>query len=226
MSQLAFDLPYRPALGREDFLEAPCNAQALAWLDRWPEWPRGRLALAGPAHSGKSHLIAVWRERSGALLLSPEALRAETLPGLLGDANAVALDDADAVAGRPEREAALFHLINLLAERGGSLLLAARSAPARWPLELADLRSRLAAGGYVAIERPDDELMAGLLVKLFADRQTPIDPEAVTYLVARMERSFASARRLASALDRLALAERKRVTVPVARRVLREEGIL
>jgi chromosomal replication initiation ATPase DnaA len=66
--------------------------------------------------------------------------------------------------------------------------------------------------------------MAGLLLKLFSDRQTPLDPDAVSYLVARMERSFAAARDLVRELDRLALAERKRVTVPVARRVLAALG--
>jgi chromosomal replication initiation ATPase DnaA len=226
VSQLAFDLPYRAASGREDFLVAPCNEKALAWIDRWPDWPGGRLALGGPADSGKSHLIAVWREVSGARLLAPEDLRVEELPALLGDAKAVALDDADAVGGREEREAALFHLINLLGERGGSLLMAAREAPKRWPVGLPDLRSRLAATNAATIAGPDDELMAGLLVKLFADRQTPLEPEAVTYLVARMERSFAAAHRLVAALDRLALAERRRVTVPVARRVLEGEGML
>lgn len=226
MSQLAFDLAYRAASGREDFLIAPSNAPALAWIDRWPDWPSGRLALQGPADCGKSHLIAVWREVSNARLLMPRDLSVEAVPALIEGTPGLALDDADAVAGTPEREAALFHLINLATERGITLLLAAREAPNRWPLALADLRSRLAATGCVAIERPDDDLMAGLLIKLFLDRQTPLDPEAVTYLVARMERSFSAAHRVVVALDRVALAERHRVTVPVARRVLQEEGML
>ncbi|MBB3065038.1 MULTISPECIES: DnaA/Hda family protein [Limibacillus] len=226
MSQLAFDLAYRAASGREDFLIAPSNADALAWIDRWPDWPSGRMAIQGPPDCGKSHLIAVWREVSAARLLQPQDLSVEAVPALVADATGLALDDADAVAGLPEREAALFHLINLAAESGLSLLFAAREAPNRWPLALPDLRSRLAATGCVAIERPDDDLMAGLLVKLFLDRQTPLDPEAVTYLVARMERSFSAAHRVVVALDRVALAERRRVTVPVARRVLQEQGML
>ena len=37
--QLPLDLGHRPALGREDFLVAPSNQGAVAWIDRWPDWP-------------------------------------------------------------------------------------------------------------------------------------------------------------------------------------------
>lgn len=224
MTQLALDLTYRAALGREDFMVADCNQEAVAWIDRWRDWPSGRLALSGPPGSGKSHLVQVWREASGARELPFEALKSEGLDAWAGESALLALDGADKAAGQPEAERALFHLINLLGERQGRLLLTGREAPARWPVQLPDLRSRLSATANAGIAAPDDELMAGLLVKLFSDRQTPLDPDAVSYLVARMERSFAAARDLVRELDRLALAERKRVTVPVARRVLAALG--
>ena len=34
--QLALDLPHRTAFGRDAFLVAACNADAVAWVDRWP----------------------------------------------------------------------------------------------------------------------------------------------------------------------------------------------
>ncbi len=77
------------------------------------------------------------------------------------------LDDADAVA----EEAALLHLINLCAERGEHLLLLGREAPARWPVALPDLRSRLKATSAIGIGRPDDALLGALLARHFADRQ-------------------------------------------------------
>jgi chromosomal replication initiation ATPase DnaA len=216
--QLALDLPHLPALGREDFLVAPCNEAAVAWIDRWPGWPGPALALAGPGGCGKTHLAHVWRVRSGAAMIAGRAVTGETDILLAGASHAV-VDDA-AVAD-PE---SLLHLYNHLAAHGGSLLLTAREAPARWGLRLADLDSRLRAAPVAAIGAPDDALMEAVMVKLFADRQIAVGREVIAYMLARMERSFDAARRTVAALDRMALAERRTVTVPLARRVLEGDG--
>jgi DnaA regulatory inactivator Hda len=215
MTQLPLDLGHRPALGRADFLVAPSNAAAVAWLDRWPLWPAPALALHGPAGSGKTHLAHVFAARAQARSIDAAALATEHVPALLGDAAAAIVDDAERAAAEP-----LLHLYNVLAERGGHLLLVARDAPARWPVALADLRSRLLACPAVAVAPPDEALIGALLVKLFADRQLVVGEEVLSYLTLRLERSFEEARRAVAALDEAALAEHRRITVPLARRVL------
>jgi DnaA regulatory inactivator Hda len=214
-AQLPLELGHRPALGRADFLLTPCNAEAVAWLDRWPQWPGPALALYGPAGSGKSHLGHVFAARSGARVLDPAALATDHIPASLGDARAVMVDDAERASEEP-----LLHLYNLLAERRGHLLVTAREPPARWAIALADLRSRLIAAPAVALRDPDDALIGALLVKLFADRQLAVGDELVQYLVPRLERSFAAAAAAVAALDRAALAEQRPITVPLTRRVL------
>jgi len=87
-------------------------------------------------------------------------------------------------------------------------------------VELADLSSRLNAAPTVGIGTPDDGLIAAVLVKLFADRQLRVSTDVIEYAVKRMERSLAAARKLVKALDALALAERREITVPLVRRVL------
>ncbi len=220
-AQLPLELALRPALGREDFLVAPSNEVAVAWIDRWPDWPGPALALYGPPGCGKTHLCQVWRAASGAVEIDAGRLARTEPPELLGVARACVLDDAETLLGGEGANAErLLHLFNSVVERGGQLLLAARAAPARWPCGLADLGSRLAAAPAVRLEAPDDALMEALLVKLFADRQLTVGEELVRYLLARMERSFAAARALVAALDRASLAERRALTVPLARRVL------
>jgi chromosomal replication initiation ATPase DnaA len=224
-AQLPLELPLRPALGREDFLVAPSNQVAVAWIDRWPDWPGPVLALYGPPGCGKTHLCQVWRAASGAVEIDAGRLARAEPPELLGAARTCVLDDAEALLGgqgaNSDADAErLLHLFNSVVERGGQLLLAARAAPARWPHGLADLGSRLAAATAVRLEAPDNALLEALLVKLFADRQLAVGEEVVRYLLARMERSFAAARTLVAALDRAALAEGRAVTVPLARRVL------
>ena len=211
--QRTFDWGLRPALGREDFLVAPCNEAAVAWLDRWPDWPGPALAIHGPPGSGKSHLAEVWRHRSGA-----EALDASALPQGAASHEAAALV-LDGLGGRID-ERALLHTYNSVAERGGHLLLTALAPPARWPLSLPDLASRLRVAPAVAIGLPDDALLAALMVKLFADRQIAVAPEVPAYVVPRIERSFEAVTHLVERLDRAALAERRPVTVPLVRRVL------
>lgn len=221
--QLPLDLPHRPALGREDFLVAPGNAVAVAWIDRWPDWPGPALALYGPPGCGKTHLCQVWRAMSGAVEIDAEALAASEPPELLGAARACVLDGIEAVLADDDlRQRRLLHVYNMMVERGGHLLFAGRKAPARWPCALPDLRSRLAAIQAIALAAPDDALIEAVLVKLFADRQLRVGPQVIAFLLARMERSVAAARAVVAALDRVSLERRREVAVPLAREVLAE----
>jgi chromosomal replication initiation ATPase DnaA len=213
--QLPLDLGHRPALGRADFLVAPCNADAVAWLDRWPQWPAPALTLWGPPGSGKTHLAHVFAQRARASFIDPAALATERVPAILGQARTAVLDNVERAAEEP-----LLHLFNLLAERNGHLLLVAREAPARRAIAVPDLRSRLVAAPAVAVAAPDEALIGALLIKLFADRQLQIGEELVAYLTLHLERSFAAAQRAVAALDAAALAERRPVTIKLARRVL------
>jgi chromosomal replication initiation ATPase DnaA len=218
MTQLAIDLMHRPAFGRADFLASGCNAAALGWIERWPQWPSGALVLHGPAGSGKSHLAHLWRERSGGVLLHGDALPPLALDELAGR-RAVALDDAERAP-----EEALLHLYNCCGEAGTSLLVIAREAPASWPIVLPDLASRLRAAPAVAIALPDDALLAAVLVKHFADRQVQVAPGVIAFLVRRMERSFAACGTLAARLDLLSLGARRPIGIALARQVLAEAG--
>jgi hypothetical protein len=170
MTQLPIDVPHRPALGRADFLLSDCNAAALGWIERWPDWPAPALVLHGPARSGKSHLAHLWQERSGGVLVAGDTLvRAE--PDALAAHRAVAVDDAERA---PER--ALLHLCNCVNEAGASLLLVARAGPATWPIALPDLASRLRAMPTVAIAPPDPGLLAAVLAQHFDARQVAAQP--------------------------------------------------
>jgi DnaA regulatory inactivator Hda len=217
--QLTFTFDHRPSLSGEDFLVAPNNAEAVAWLDRWPNWSSPVVAVHGPPASGKTHLAQVFLARSDATLVTPQAV-AEIEPSLLlGNALACVIDDAEVLVGNG-REEALLHLYNTIREAGRHLLLTCAQAPARWGVRLADLRSRLVAAPAVAIGPPDDTLIAAVLVKLFADRQLRVDEDVIAYMMARMERSLEEARRLVALVDGTALAERRNITVPLVRQIL------
>jgi len=218
MAQLPLELGHRASYGGEDFLIAPCNQAAVAWFDRWPDWPGPGLAVHGPPGCGKTHLAHVFQAGAGARLLRPADLEPGFRPALIEGARACVLDDAPPVAER-----ALLHLHNALAERGGHLLILSRLPPARWGVALPDLASRLAALPAVRIEAPDDSLVEALLVKLFADRQIAVAPGVVAYLTTRLERSFDALRRVVDILDRESLARHRAVSLALAREVVERE---
>jgi chromosomal replication initiation ATPase DnaA len=216
VTQLTFQLPGGAAFGRTDFVVSGSNAAALAWLDRWPDWPAAAVLLHGPRGSGKTHLAHLWSARASAILVSGDALDEAGLQHLLdhGDRR-IAVDGADRAGERR-----LLHLFNACHEANGSLLLTASGAPGSWPVELPDLGSRLRAAFAVGIGPPDDALLGAVLVKHFADRQVRVAPQVIAYLVGHMERSLAAAAEVAAALDQLALAGGGAITVPLARRLL------
>jgi len=220
-AQLPLDFDPRPALGGEDFLVAPNNADAVAWLDRWPDWPAVVLAIHGPDGCGKTHLTQVFLASSGAAAVDADTLAGTPAPQVFGDAPAVVIDGADTML-TGGLETPLFHLYNVAAETGRKILMTARSAPARWEISLPDLRSRLSTAITAEIGLPDDPLIAALIVKLFADRQLRVEDGVVNFLLPRLERSFAAVLKAVAAIDEAALAEQRRITVPLARRVLQE----
>jgi len=220
--QLSFDLPAKPALGRDDFFVSPGNAMAVATIEAATPWPGGKLVLCGPAGAGKTHLTHVWAALSGAKVLAARDLGGADLPALaLGP---VAVEDVPRIAGKQAEQTALFHLHNLVLAAGHALLLSGRGAATHWKLELADLQSRASGAHMVTLGAPDDALLAAVLAKLFNDRQITPKPDVIPYLVARMERSFEAAATIVARLDAAALAERRTVSRPLAARLMEEPG--
>jgi chromosomal replication initiation ATPase DnaA len=215
--QLAFALPHAESLTRDNFLEGPANEAGLALIERWPDWPNRIMLLVGPEGSGKSHLAAIWAEAAGARSIPAHALTPNAVPGALATGALVVEDlkpgDFD--------ERAMFHLMNLAREDEASILMTARIAPAAFEVELRDLRSRLRAVPTVQLLPPDDLLFRSLIVKFCADRQLSIDETVVSYLISRIERSYAAARQAVDLLDSEALRLGRPVTRALAADLLR-----
>lgn len=211
--QLRLDLSRAPSYRREDFVVSPANAQAVAAIDAWPEWPNGGLALCGPEASGKTHLASAWARKSGALVLH-QAVDLEAARD-----RPILIEEADAW---PDPES-LFHLLNMAAA-GQSLLLTSRLRPTAWKTDLPDLRSRLNALPVVEITEPDDALLQGLMLKLFRERHIRPADDVAPYLLRRMERSAPAARALVDRIDEAASAEGRAITRVLVRQILEIEA--
>lgn len=168
------------------------NATAFAALGNSASWPGHCAILVGPARSGKS-LMARYFATQGGLVI----------------------DDADRL---PEEK--LFHQWNAAKSAGVGLLLVSNAAPADWDISLPDLRSRLGASQLLEIGPLDDELAEQLLLKFLRDRGTSIGPEALAFVVRRIERSHVAVENLAKMANALALAEGTAITLPLVRRLM------
>jgi chromosomal replication initiation ATPase DnaA len=218
--QLVLDLAHRQALGEEDFLISRSNRVAIELVDRWPDWPHPACVVVGPKGSGKSHLANVWRLRSSAGVI-PAGELSDAAVAAVPDRGAVAIEDLDRGIGD---EQALFHLLNRARESSISVLMTSRSAPGDLALRIPDLRSRLRALPVAALEAPDEALLKAVLVKLFCDRQLTVEPAVIEYLSVRMERSMEAASRVVAAVDRLALATRRKASRQLAAEALATLG--
>lgn len=215
VAQLTLPLDARPAFGREDFIVAPANREAAAFIDAFPNWPSPIGAIYGPEGSGKSHLAAAWAMRAGARIAEASDLGEEILHAR---PSALVVENVDGTRPDPARDAILFALI----ERGGTMLLTGREPPALWPAALPDLVSRYCAMVSFALWVPDDALLGALARKLFADRQLAVPDTAIDFMIRSLERSPAAIRNFVCRADAKALAEKRPVTVALLRELLSE----
>ena len=216
-AQMLLPFPQTPNFDSRDFLAAASNQEALAWLDA--DWPDRRLALWGPDGCGKSHLMHVWAERSGATVLAGRTLR--DLDGM-PESGGLALDDADAVA--VTSEPLLLHLLNTARDRGLCVLLSGHTPPSRWPVRLPDLSSRLRAITVTEVRPPNEDLLAMLLSRLLSERQLSVAQPVQDWLLTRLPRSPGALRHAVARLDQVSLTSGKPITRLLAAWVIRSEG--
>ena len=194
--QIALPLDWPQAPDEDRFLVSDANRAAFDHFRQWSLWPVKATVLTGPRRSGRSLLARTFCARVHGRLV----------------------ERADA-----HDEEALFHAWNAAQDSGRPLVMI---ADGRFEPRLADLRTRLAVTPVVRIEEPDDLLFRGVIGLLFADRGVHIGDEVLDYLANRIERSYWNAERIVEAIDRFAIGERARLTVPTVRRALAEGGLI
>lgn len=201
-TQLRLAWPPATDFAAESFVASEATREAMDALSAWREWPGRALALVGPEGTGKSHLAAIWLAETGVA------------------SGAHLVEDAD----REANEMELFRLLERTASgEAAALLLTARRRPAEWNVAMPDLASRLRALPFVEIAAPDDAALSQILRKLLRDRHLRVQDRVIDYVVRRIERSAAAARRAAEMLDQAAGETGGKVSLRMAAQVLGDE---
>lgn len=204
--QLPLIFSYRKAFGREDFVVAPCNQEAVSWIDKWPNWPVPAVLIYGESGSGKTHLASIFSEYR----LDAKELTDDFMPFFQ---KKIVVENLENLSS----EIALFHLFNFVRDLGGSLLLTARRVP---EFALPDLRSRMMAVPKAPIGMPDENFVLAVLAQAFEERHILVDESVLSYAVRHMSRSFRDIRQVIATADALSLAEGRKITVPVMREAI------
>jgi DnaA family protein len=182
--------------------------------------------LAGPAGSGKSHLLQAVCAGAGATghaaylpLRELLPLGAAALEGW-GGARCLCVDDVDAVAGRRDWEQALFALQREAEERGAALVYAAARLPHTLGVKLPDLASRWSAAVAFSLLPLDEAGQRSALQLRARLRGLELPAATARYLQNRYRRDMSTLYALLDKLDTAALQAQRRLTVPFIREVL------
>jgi hypothetical protein len=175
------------------------NEAAIGLASRPEAWATHALCVTGPMRCGLSYLAQAWAGRFGGQYLTAQdfsGLKLGALDALAG--THVALDDVDLIAVKREEPLLLFY--NMVAAKGGRVLLVAHTGPAAWRTSIADLRSRLNSMPVVEIGQPDEAHLRARLRAAAARRFMKLSPETINYLAPRIDLSYEAIETL---MDRL-----------------------
>lgn len=197
--QIALPLDWPQTEGESRFIVSSANRDAFDHFRKWSMWPVKATVLTGPRRSGRTLLARTFAERVHGRLI----------------------DHADS-----HDEEEVFHAWNDAQDTGLPLIMVADTAPPAWSPALPDLRTRLAITPVATINQPDDALFEALIQLLFADRGLHVPQEALRFMTERLNREYWTAERAVEEVDRFAIAERARVTMPTIRRALSQARMI
>ncbi len=133
----------------------------------------------------------------------------------------IVLDDLEKIAHHPEWEEAIFHLYNKLMANGHRLCVSAHCAPHEIPCDLPDLKSRLNAGvTFKLADLTESEVLNALVLR--AKCRGLVLPDNVgEFLLTHCTRDLRSLFDSLDTLDKVSLAEQRKLTIPFVKEVLK-----
>lgn len=210
----------------EDFVAGP-NAAVVEALKQVPDEPGAHVYLHGEVGSGKTHLLNALcyetRERQGrAFYLALKRLPQDAVASLQGleDLDLVCVDDLHVIAGNRTWEEALFHCFNRIRKAGGRLLISSEKPLSGLDISLPDLASRLAWGLRLPLKPLSDTDKLAVIGKHSDALGLGLSEEVQQYLLKHHDRSTSALIRTVEKLHKVALTNKRRITIPLAREVL------
>ena len=212
----------------ENFVDGPNHAVVEA-LKHMPDEPGSHVFLYGGEGSGKSHLLnamcVATRERDErAFYLALKRVPKNAIASLEGleKLDLVCVDDLHVIAGDQAWEEALFHCFNRIREANGRLLVSSRERLSALELGLPDLKSRLAWGLRLQLLPLEDQDKLEVINLHCIALGLTLPEDVQQYLLKHHDRSMAALIHTVESLQQAALTHKRRITIPLAREVLKK----
>lgn len=172
--------------------------------------------IVGPRHSGKSHLINIWKNEKNAVVINKNDV--DYRKKIEDNSNFVIDDVQQWIINDQEKLFNIFNIINFEYKR--SLLLASSTYASQLNIGMRDLLSRLLIVPVLSIPDPDEKLMQKILQKRFNDVQFKINQQTIIYIVNRIPRTFEAIENIFQKTVRFSLEHNVAITIVAMRRIL------
>jgi DnaA-homolog protein len=218
--QLPLNIQFRDTLSFENFFPGDNQLllsalQNLAHVYIWGKKGAGKThLLIAKCHQAKQkNLRAVYLPFNNLDQLNPKIFEGLELQDL------VCLDDLHCIAGLSDWEEALFHFYNRAFSQGTHLVFSATFNPKLLAFNLADLSSRLSAMPSFQLNLLSEEEKVKVLKQKALNRGLEISDQVASYLLSRHVRDLSTLIHLLDRLDKAALANQRKLTIPFIRMI-------
>lgn len=213
-SQFLIDFNNKAVFAEHDFFVNDANIKPLNFIHQWPHWGSHPMSsvlyLYGEEGSGKTHLANIWAKLSNAIFADAKNLE-------FARSNVI-IDNLNTICDQEK----FFHMINYIVNSGFFMLITSNKTIDELEVTLPDLKSRLNAANYIKIESLDEDLLKMILLKQISDKQIMVEPEALDYACARIERSYTTIKNLVEQLNVASLNKQRKITIPFIRQILQQ----
>lgn len=219
--QQFFDFPLTPSFSFDSFVSCEGNAAALRFALRIadPADPEKLLYLHGPSGSGKTHLLKSIADNNIPYISLRDQPDPEEIMATFSGARGLVVDDLQAMTDDSGLRGTLWQLFNEFHTSGRTIAMAGQHPP-RELTNLDDhLTSRLLWGLVARLDTSDDHSRAMIIKKVSADRQIRVPDDVVDYILATTSREVGALIESFNQLYRHSMAEKRRITLPLAREV-------
>ena len=211
---------------KDDFLVSDSNKEVYKLINRWPNWSSRKIIIFGDSGTGKTHLSRIWQKKTSAIILNLNKFKKIRFDNFFLKKNIFIIEnisnffDKIKKKDKDDLEKNLLHFYNLIEEKKGYLILTALNSPKFWKINLPDLKSRILSSIIVKINKPNDELLSSVLVKLFLDKQILIDKKIIKFIVYRSERSFTNLQNIVNKIDKQSLITKKKINISFVKKLI------